>query len=171
LRPRLIVFCGLPGTGKSTLARAIAGKIEGIWLRVDVVEAALLKAGLQRSFETGLAAYIVDNDIAADHLRLGRAVVIDAVNGIEKARNGWRSLAQETRANLTLVEVICSDPTEHRRRVETRKAPTPPLPPPTWAEVVSREYVPWAEPILTIDTVAPLDACVIKILNHLGSSP
>jgi hypothetical protein len=32
---RLIVFAGLPGTGESTLARALAGEIGAVWIRVD----------------------------------------------------------------------------------------------------------------------------------------
>jgi predicted kinase len=167
LGPRLIVFSGLPGTGKSTLAGVTARNLDALWLRVDVVEAAIVKAGLPKSFETGLAAYIADRDIADDHLRMGRTVVIDAVNAIEEARNMWRTLAVETGASLTFVEVTCSSSTEHRRRVETREPPTPPLPLPTWPEVVSREYVAWSEPILTIDTSEPLETCVAKILDHL----
>jgi predicted kinase len=166
----LVVFSGLPGTGKSTLARAIVGKLDAIWLRVDVVEAALIKAGLNQSFKTGLAAYIADRDIASDHLSLGRSVVIDAVNGLDVARDDWRSLAYETGADLTFVEVTCSDKLEHRRRVESREPPTPPLPKPTWEEVLSREYAPWAGPILKIDTREPLDTCVTRILNHLRVS-
>jgi len=150
------------------LAREIALRRDAVWLRVDTVEAALLKAGLRQSFETGLAAYISVRDVAADQLRLGRNVVIDAVNGVEPAREMWRSLAREHPSDLFFVEVVCSDREEHRKRVESRRAPTPPLPPPTWSEVTQREYQPWSESILTIDGLAPVPESVARILNHLS---
>jgi predicted kinase len=166
---RLIVFAGLPGVGKSTLAREIGKREDAAVLRVDTAEAAMLKAGLTRSFDTGLAAYIVVRDVAADQLRLGRDVIIDAVNAVEEARAMWRSLANESGADLFFVEVKCSNPDEHRRRVERRSGDTPPLPAPTWSEVVSREYAPWGDPILTVDTMEPMEACVGEVLNYLSS--
>jgi predicted kinase len=165
--PLLIVFAGPPGTGKSTLARAVAERRDATWLRVDVAEAAMLRAGIPRSFETGLAAYLTVRDIASDLLRVGRNVVVDAVNGVEWAHATWRTLANESGASLFVVELTCSDREEHRRRVETREAPTPPLPLPTWAEVVEREYLPWPDPVLRMDTIDPVDACLARILAYL----
>jgi predicted kinase len=42
----LIVFGGLPGTGKTTLARAIAEERSATYLRVDTIEQALRSAGI-----------------------------------------------------------------------------------------------------------------------------
>jgi predicted kinase len=168
LTPLLIAFAGLPGTGKSTLAREVALRKNAVWLRVDTAEAAMLKAGLPRSDETGLAAYVVVRDLAAVQLRLGRSVIIDAVNGVEEAREMWRDLATECGATSLVVEVICSNSEEHRRRVESRAAPTPPLPAPTWEQVRTREYLPWTEPILTVDTVKPTDETISRILRYIS---
>ena len=96
----------------------------------------MLRSGLAHSFETGLAAYVVGQDLAADNLGLGSDVVVDAVNGVEEAREMWRTLARDHQARLFFIEVVCRDPDEHRRRVDSRKAPTPPLPVPTWEDVV-----------------------------------
>lgn len=170
-RPKLIVLAGLPGTGKSTLARDFAERSGGVWLRVDLIEAAVLASGIPRSFETGLAAYAVARDVARDHLRLGRAVVIDAVNGVEPARTMWRELARECDADRYVVELRCSDPVEHRRRVETRGQPTPPLPAPSWEEVVGREYVPWTEPVLALESEDPPERLVLRILEFVAREP
>jgi len=153
--PRLIVLAGLPGAGKSAIARELAPRVGAVWLRVDTIEASLLKAGIPRSFETGLAAYVVARDVAEGHLRAGGNVIIDAVNGVEPARRMWRDLARACSARLEFVEVTCPDLEEHRRRVESRESATPPLPPPSWEEVLRREYLPWHERILSIDGRRP----------------
>jgi len=167
--PRLIVLAGLPGVGKSTVAREIARALGASWLRVDTIEAALLKAGLARSFKTGLAAYVVACDLAEAHLELGRDVVVDAVNAVEPARQMWRDLAGSRGAQLTFVEVVCADAAEHRRRLASRELATPPLPAPTWEEVqaVARDYVPWTEPVLRIDASRPPAENLTRVLERL----
>jgi adenylate kinase family enzyme len=39
----LVVFGGLPGTGKTTLSRAVAEALGAVWLRIDAIEAAILR--------------------------------------------------------------------------------------------------------------------------------
>lgn len=42
----LIVFSGLPGTGKTTLARDLASRAGAVYLRVDTIEQAIRNAGV-----------------------------------------------------------------------------------------------------------------------------
>lgn len=42
---RLIVLSGLPGAGKSTIARALAEAIGAAWLRIDTIEMAIRESG------------------------------------------------------------------------------------------------------------------------------
>ena len=129
----------------------------------------MLRAGFGQSFETGLAAYLAVRNLAEGHLRAGRNVVVDAVNGVELAREMWRSLAQETNARLMFVEVVCSDRTEHRRRVESRPDTTPPVPLPSWAEVSRHKYAAWVDPVLRVDSVNPTRETISRIQAALAA--
>ena len=60
--PFLIAMSGLPGSGKSTIAEGIARRLSIPILSVDPIESAIITAGIARSFETGLAAYLVAED-------------------------------------------------------------------------------------------------------------
>jgi predicted kinase len=167
--PLLVLFAGIPGAGKSTLAGLLVREKDALWLRVDTLEATMLRAGLTKSFETGLAAYLAVRDCAAENLALGRAVVIDAVNGVAEAREMWEGQAAELLTDLKIIEVLCSGPEEPRRRVESRAPATPPLQNPTWAEVVGRENQVWKRPIFTVDSLEPVDRSVAGILAYRAS--
>jgi predicted kinase len=166
----LVVFGGLPGTGKTTLARIVAGELEATYLRIDAIESALWRAGIERAEPTGLAAYVVAYAVAEGCLETGAAVVVDAVNPVEAARAGWRRLASRVGAPLSVVEVVCSDLAEHRRRVENRDSDLDELVIPTWADVEARDYEPWTEPRLVVDTSATSTAdCVAAVLASVRS--
>jgi predicted kinase len=42
----LIVFGGLPGTGKSAIARTLAREIGAVWLRIDSIEQGIRASGI-----------------------------------------------------------------------------------------------------------------------------
>lgn len=50
------------------------------------------------------------------------------------------------------VEIVCSGPDEHRRRVASRSVDIPGLPLPDWEQVVGREYEPWNHDRIVVDT-------------------
>lgn len=50
------------------------------------------------------------------------------------------------------IEVVCSNPVEHRRRIEDRMSDINGFALPTWQAVLDREYSPWHEPHIVIDT-------------------
>ena len=148
----LIVLSGLPGTGKSTIGKALAAKRSAAYVRVDEIEHALKKhSGL--AGEIGAAGYFVAFAIASSNLKLGNMVIADSVNPIPDSRQGWRNVAEATAgAQLLEVEIICSDANEHRRRVEARAPDIDGFSVPTWSSVISHVYVPWTEPRLILDS-------------------
>jgi predicted kinase len=147
----LIVFGGLPGTGKTTLARAIAQERKAVYLRIDTIEQALLGSAALTG-DIGPAGYVVAYALAESNLHLGQTVVADAVNPVIVTREAWRRVAAATSAHLIEIEVICSDAAEHRRRIETRAIDVPGLVPLTWQDILDGDYQPWDRPRIVLDT-------------------
>lgn len=162
----LLVFGGLPGSGKSVVSGAVADALGATWIRVDSIEAALARCALPVGARP--AGYAVGNALAADQLRAGRPVVIDAVNGLRVARSGWIRVAVETGAQIRFAEVRCSDPDEHRRRVEERRPDIPGLVLPTWDQVRDREWEPWDEQRLIVDNDGAPKVAVAQVLAWLA---
>src|SRR5215217_7140456 len=138
--PRLFIFAGLPGAGKTTLARLLARDLCAAYLRIDTIEQALRD---ERVKLVGPEGYVVAYRIAADNLRVGTSVVADSVNPIGTTRRAWRDVAAQAGAAFVEIHVICSDAREHRRRVESRVSDIARHRPPTWEEVEARECDPW----------------------------
>lgn len=144
----LIVLSGLSGVGKTTIARELARAAGAVHLRIDSIEQALRNAGLQVEGEGYDVAYAV----AEDNLRLGRVVIADCVNPWPLTRDAWRAAAERAGARVLEVEIVCSEPGEHRRRVESRGSEIAGHRPPTWQEVIERDYHAWDRERLVIDT-------------------
>jgi predicted kinase len=159
----LIVFAGLPGTGKSSIARALALATGAIWLRVDSIEQAIKDSGVAPG-SLDDAGYRAAYAVAEDNLRLGRDVIGDSVNPWMLTRNAWRDAGLRAGARVIEVETICSNAEEHRRRVETRPGDVPNLKLPDWQAVIERDYHPWDRDHLTVDTFGhSLEACVAQV--------
>lgn len=145
----LYIFAGLPGVGKTTLARHLARATGAAYLRIDTVEQALRDVS---GHIAGPEGYVVAYRVAADNLRLGTAVIADSVNPLAITRAEWRDVAGRAGVASVEIEVICSDAAEHRARVESRPAESPALPPLTWDDVRYRTYEGWDATPITIDT-------------------
>ena len=155
----LVVIGGLPATGKTTVATALARQTATPYLRVDRIEQAIVDWS-PLSHPLGPVGYAVAHSLALEQLQLGLDVIVECVNPLAVTRDGWLGTAATADAALIEVEVICSDQTEHRRRVETRTSDVEGLAKPTWTEVVERAYEPWTRERLVVDstTTPPEDA-------------
>ena len=164
----LIILSGLPGTGKTTIARELARQIHAVHVRIDSLEQAVRDSGVS-VVSLDDAGYRAGYAVAEDNLRLGHTVVADSVNPLPVTRDPWREVADRTGVSALEVEIVCSDEQEHRRRVEERTPDIAGHRLPTWPEVVSRDYHPWGTKRLVIDTaIMSVDEAVKKILTRLS---
>jgi len=164
----LVQVCGLPGAGKTTLSAALADVLPVVWLRIDAIEAALRRNGLGPA-QTGVAAYSVAHAVATPHLQRGMTVVADAVSAVGAARAGWAGTAAAAGVELRVIEVVCPDTDEHRRRVQTRRSDLEGFQVPDWAWVQDQAalYEPREDERLVVNSTQDVQACLRQVLGYL----
>lgn len=158
----LHIFAGLPGTGKSTLARQLARERDAIYLRIDTIEQALREAG---GLADGSEGYAVAYGLAEDNLRLGHAVVADSVNPLKITRVAWRNVAARAGTAFVEIEVVCSDISEHRARIKSRAHVTGGPAGLRWDDVLERTYEPWDTGRIVIDTAGQTELQSFTAMN------
>jgi predicted kinase len=164
---RLIALAGLPGVGKSSIARNLARRTGAMWLRVDSMDQAIWASGTAPKDLLDWT-YRAAQAVAADNLILGLDVIADCVNDCEEAREGWETAARTALAEVVWLEIVCSDAQEHRRRIETRSSDIAGLSLPDWNAVAGRAYARWNRDHFTVDTARrSLDECVEEAVNLL----
>ncbi len=85
-------------------------------------------------------------------------MVADSVNPLAVTRAGWREAAILAKSPYAEIEVVCSNSHEHRTRIESRKTNVIGLKLPSWEDVVNREYEPWNQNRIVIDTAGQSQA-------------
>lgn len=160
MKPTLFIFSGLPGSGKSTIAKELSKVTDAVYLRIDTIEQAIRELC---NFKIEGEGYRLSYRVASDNLKLGNSVIADSCNPIELTRQEWNEVAINAEANFVNIEIVCSDKSEHKRRVETRITDVSNLKLPTWEQVKNREYHPWNSERIVIDTTESIS----KALNQL----
>jgi predicted kinase len=159
---KLIIFSGLPGTGKSSLAEALGKDLRFPVFAKDWLEATLLRNGLRSAKEDrslGFTGYELLTVLAERQLMLGQSAILDSVAAAETIRRTWHQLAEQYHADWRVVECICSDEYLHRSRLKERRRNIPGWHELDWAEVerVRRYYSVWENERLVLDMVDPFD--------------
>lgn len=164
----LIIFSGLPGSGKSTIAQSLAKQLNTLYLRIDTIEQAIRKVDEDKR-EMRPAGHFVAYFLARENLQLGATVIADSVNPLALTRDAYREIALSTGTGYLEIEIICSDIIEHRKRVETRVSEVKELTLPDWIQVTDLVYEPWNREHLVLDSYSlSSDECASRIIGVLS---
>jgi predicted kinase len=168
---KMILFSGLPGTGKSTLAESIGRQLCIPVFAKDWLEASLLRSGFGSTMNDkllGFAGYELLTVLAERQFMLGQSVILDSVASTQTIRDNWHQLAAQYRAEWRVIECVCSDETLHRARLSTRQRNIPGWHELEWTDIekVKGYYPTWEEEHLVLDMVHPFDENVLKAQTY-----
>ncbi|RZS09204.1 hypothetical protein BHM03_00040259 [Ensete ventricosum] len=192
-RPLIVAMKGHPGTGKSTLARAISAALACPLLdKDDVRDCTLPVQHALSGTGTGATAAGLLNDLsysviwrlAATQLRLGLSVVVDSPLSRRTHLDRLLDLAHSAAAaGVVVVECRPKDEAEWRRRLEARGAAAGSgeegwHKPGTWEELQRllegyqgrTDYDVSDVPRLVVDTTAVDDEMVATVLEFIRSA-
>lgn len=148
---RVIIFTGLPGTGKSTLAEQVARIMRapafaGDWLMGGLKPARRAFVQLDRA-QYVEAWFGLLRTLVIRQLMLGQSAVVDDLIGEGQAAL-WRQTAEEFSARIFVIECVCTDEAVHRSRIDGRIRGIPGWHEVGWDHV---ERMRAEMPVLTVD--------------------
>ncbi len=179
----LVQLSGVPGTGKSTLARGLARERAVVVLDKDVVMSSLLADGVPLA-DAGRTSYSCLLSVAAHLLAQGHDVVLDSPCRYPSLLESGQGLAAAAGVAYRLVELWADDPADLLGRLDMRTAlpsqvasATDPVPGSAW-EIGTplATLTGWQDQLvrpesgwLRLDALLPPDEVLRLTLTYLGA--
>jgi predicted kinase len=166
----LILFAGMPGSGKTTLARMVARRLKVPAFAKDRVQRVLRDHHLAP--ENSGDGYYVILDMADEQLSHGLSIILDATFPLDHFRMVASEIAARHKANFCAIYCTCSDDAVWEHRMRQRVQYVPGWRPVGWNDVLRmREYYqPWNNNALTVDSMKPPEANVLMVMDYIQSA-
>lgn len=164
---------GFPGSGKSTLSREIARRLDAVIVDQDVTKTALLESTAHNPLDSALSgkiAYDIDWALVEFHLSLGRNVILDSPCLYDVMVERGLTIAASSGATYRYVECLVDDVDEINRRLHERDRKLSQIrsvsPEDFQRTVVASKKPPFMH-TLTIDTKRPLETYLPDVMAYL----
>jgi predicted kinase len=144
---RLIIFCGIPGTGKTTIARLVA-KADPAVVHIQTDDVRAMIARPTFSSEESEFVYMSCVSVAKEALDQGYTVIMDATFGSARRREATLAPLAGHYSRIDYVHVMCDLETALQRNAA--RTPTAVVPEETVRSMLSTFEAP--APALTVDT-------------------
>lgn len=166
----LILFAGLPGGGKTTLARLVAQRLRLPMFSKDRVQRVLRDHHLAAE-NTGDGYYII-LDLADEQLSLGVSAILDATFPLDHFRMVASEIAARHSARFCAFYCYCSDDGVWQRRMTQRVQYVPGWRPVGWDDVLRMRsyYQPWGANAVPIDSLKPPEENVVTVIDAIASA-
>lgn len=166
----LILFAGMPGSGKTTLARMVSRELQLPIFSKDRAQRILRDHHLAAE-NTGDGYYII-LDMADEQLGLGVSVILDATFPLDHFRTVASEIAARHQAKFCAIYCHCSDDEIWRKRMEQRVQYVPGWRPVGWDDVqrMRTYYQPWANNALVVDSMVPPEENFAQVLAQIRNA-
>jgi adenylylsulfate kinase len=168
----IVLMAGLPGTGKSTVARRLADALSATILDKDQVRAALFHSDVDYTREqddlcVGVMAQVAGYLLGRDP---ERTILVDGRTFSRSYQfEVWDRLGETRQVPLKVVECVCDEDTIKERLERDVATGAHPASNRDYAmyQAAKRKSEPICRPRLVLDTRESLDACVQRALAYL----
>ena len=164
--PFLLQMAGMPGSGKSALARLIGHTTAAVVIDKDVLKTAALEAGAEETLAGGVA-YEAVFALAAHLLGQGLSVVLDSPSFWETITVKGTAVAAERQVPYYFIECLCPDREERSRRLRERTRLRSNPGEDEDALDAALETITPTGAYLRIDTTQPIERCLGLALDYL----
>lgn len=163
----LIIMRGYPGTGKSTIARAIARALHASLIDRDIIRQTAVDI-LGNLPEIGRFSYELMFALTREQLSLGLSVVVDTPLTYHVTYEQARKMAQSFHTPMLVVHCQCP-PEVQKRRLEGRKGQVSEFQITSWEEWErwKPRFEEFDDEGCIIDTSRPLDDSLAKVMHTI----
>ncbi len=161
----IIVVCGLPGTGKTTIAKALSQMTGATLLRTDVIRKEMLEKSAYTEKERD-AVYENMLVITNEKLQNGEDCILDGTFYKKSLRDEARRIAKKNGSSFHIVECTLHDDLV-KKRIISRKNDASEADFDVYQKA-EKNFEPIKEKHVVIDTSKDTKECVDKIMKEMG---
>ncbi len=163
----LIIICGLPGTGKTTLAKAVAEKINAVYLNSDSIRMSMLE---EREYteEEKKRVYEAMFVEAEKQLTEGKNVVLDATFYKKELRETAEGVAKKADVGFFIVECVTHEDLLKERIFKRKKEESESEADFEVYKKVKTQFEPIEKEHLAVDTSLSLEKQVELVEKYLS---